>query len=64
MKILEVSGAVRPLYGSLGVRELTNTGLFEMNVGVLITCYTRYYKYTGLFKMIVGILTTCHTQHT
>ena len=44
MQRLEVSGAVRPIYGSLGVKRLKHKKLTFYNNRVLILVYKKYFK--------------------
>jgi len=37
MKRLEVSGAVRPIYGSLGVKRLINVTIYKSKSSVFMT---------------------------
>jgi len=39
MQRLEVSGAVRPLYGSLGVKRLSNVGFFSSSVNKIFVIW-------------------------
>ena len=39
MQRLEVSGAVRPIYGSLGVKRLTNKKLFFVGLLSICNCF-------------------------
>ena len=77
MQRLQVSGAVRPLYESLGVKGLIYISwlylkFLRIHLSLLRLLYVRCYvnleseqcRYTGLFEMTVGVLTTCHTQYT
>ena len=66
MQRLEVSGAVRPIYGSLGVKRLsTSRTQHTFVIGKRHpTSGRKTFTHTGLFELIVGVLTTCHTQYT
>ena len=71
MQRLEVSGAVRPIYGSLGVKRLTNweecgavSRLCELHPGICLTTEDTAWKHLsqGSRRVPVGTMKTEHTE--
>ena len=53
MQRLEISGAVRPIYGSLGVKRLTlkNSTLFPQNIYIFCTCLRKKKPMISLYNL-------------
>ena len=66
MQRLEVSGAVRPLYGSLGVKGLINVLILGPNASVMDIKFTRMFlldrKLKNFVTFISGKRSTSHSR--